>query len=148
MKRKADSLETAKEGNNQQIVYCNEDSDERLQPIEEDPPNKQKWYECPSCPYKTKRKHDLPKHLLVHDNDVIRYKCSLCSYETKRKNDMPKHMLTHCDKGKHDFNTCCNTLITYNFKVLKDLNVPIVRTKQKERMICQSICCAIKQPMK
>lgn len=59
-------------------------------------------YKCPHCKYETKRKHDLPKHLLTHrtsDTTTI-YKCSQCPYETKRKNDMPKHMLAHCTNGK------------------------------------------------
>ncbi|KAJ8961279.1 hypothetical protein NQ318_008964 [Aromia moschata] len=55
-------------------------------------------YVCSLCDYFTKRKHDLPKHLLTHSapGTTTIYKCSQCPYETKRKNDMPKHMLAHC----------------------------------------------------
>lgn len=56
------------------------------------------WYKCGLCLYKTKRKHDLPKHFITHCTlqTTTVYRCSECNYETKRKNDMPKHMLGHC----------------------------------------------------
>lgn len=63
--------------------------------------HKDVWFKCGMCPYKTKRKHDLPKHFLTHctlDETTI-YRCSVCDYETKRKTDMPKHMLGHCTIG-------------------------------------------------
>lgn len=59
------------------------------------------WYKCGLCIYKTKRKHDLPKHFITHCTlkTTTVYRCSECNYETKRKNDMPKHMLGHCNEG-------------------------------------------------
>lgn len=59
------------------------------------------WYKCGLCIYRTKRKHDLPKHFITHCTLMTTtvYRCSECNYETKRKNDMPKHMLGHCNEG-------------------------------------------------
>lgn len=59
------------------------------------------WFKCGLCTYKTRRKHDLPKHFLTHCSlkTTTVYRCSECNYETKRKNDMPKHMLGHCNDG-------------------------------------------------
>lgn len=54
-------------------------------------------FKCPECPYQTKRKSDLPKHLLCHKpcGEVPLYKCDFCEYVTKRKGDLPKHVLNH-----------------------------------------------------
>lgn len=56
-------------------------------------------FKCPECPYQTKRKSDLPKHLLCHKpcGEVPLYKCDYCEYVTKRKGDLPKHVLNHKD---------------------------------------------------
>lgn len=64
-------------------------------------PKADAWYKCGLCLYKTRRKHDLPKHFLTHCTlqTTTVYRCSECNYETKRKNDMPKHMLGHCTEG-------------------------------------------------
>ncbi|KAJ8934993.1 hypothetical protein NQ318_002831 [Aromia moschata] len=74
-------------------------------------------YDCSFCPYKTKRKHDLRIHVLVHkdisDNtseietsppvesveDVQEtvYPCKHCPYKTKRRSNLWQHMLIHKD---------------------------------------------------
>lgn len=54
-------------------------------------------YKCPQCTYATKRKGDLPKHLLCHKKPELDelYTCTLCPYSTKRKGDLKKHLMSH-----------------------------------------------------
>ncbi|VEN42398.1 unnamed protein product [Callosobruchus maculatus] len=59
-------------------------------------------YKCSSCNYSAKSSKLLTTHCLVVHSIPTFYKCPLCSYETKRKNDMPKHMLGHYKDGMHN----------------------------------------------
>ncbi|KAJ8939010.1 hypothetical protein NQ314_011260 [Rhamnusium bicolor] len=103
-------------------------------------PNVPETYSCPYCKYVTKRKHDLPKHLLTHctPETTTIYRCSQCPYETKRKNDMPKHMLAHCTDVVTERET---TIQKY-----KCLNAQIVHIKLKEKsdlpkhLLCHKPC--------
>lgn len=82
-----------------EIEHCSKKG--RGRPKKEQNTGEDVWYKCGLCIYKTKRKHDLPKHFITHCSlkTTTVYRCSECDYETKRKNDMPKHMLGHCNEG-------------------------------------------------
>ncbi|KAJ8940188.1 hypothetical protein NQ318_010688 [Aromia moschata] len=56
-------------------------------------------YHCYHCPYVTKRKGDLARHVLIHRKSprLITYDCSLCSYKSKQKGNLTTHMLIHKD---------------------------------------------------
>ncbi|KAJ8934313.1 hypothetical protein NQ318_002904 [Aromia moschata] len=47
-------------------------------------------HHCERCPYMTKRKGDLSKHVLIHQKSLkIRtYDCSVCSYKAKYKKQL------------------------------------------------------------
>lgn len=53
-------------------------------------------HKCSECPYATKRKGDLSKHMLCHQKPCMNsYSCSECAYTSKRQGDMKKHIASH-----------------------------------------------------
>ncbi|KAJ8935762.1 hypothetical protein NQ318_000235, partial [Aromia moschata] len=70
-------------------------------------------YRCYHCPYVTKQKGLLSRHVLIHRKslEIRTYDCSLCpykakrkkpfcSYKTKHKRNLSKHMLIHKDASE------------------------------------------------
>ncbi|KAJ8940192.1 hypothetical protein NQ318_010692, partial [Aromia moschata] len=59
-------------------------------------------YHCYHCPYVTKQKGLLSRHVLIHRKslEIRTYDCSLCLYKAKRKNNLSKHMLIHKDASE------------------------------------------------
>ncbi|KAJ8937988.1 hypothetical protein NQ318_015485 [Aromia moschata] len=59
-------------------------------------------YHCYHCPYVTKRKGLLSRHVLIHRKsfEIRTYDCSLCSYKAKQKSDLTRHLLVHKDASE------------------------------------------------
>ncbi|KAJ8937998.1 hypothetical protein NQ318_015495 [Aromia moschata] len=56
-------------------------------------------YRCYHCPYVTKQKGLLSRHVLIHRKsfEIRTYDCNLCPYKAKRKSHLTKHILIHKD---------------------------------------------------
>ncbi|KAJ8948496.1 hypothetical protein NQ318_000033 [Aromia moschata] len=76
----------------------------------EEKKNKEKAtiYRCKLCPFKTKLKYCLTRHMLVHKDisEAKVYRCKLCPYKTKWKENLPKHMLVHKDISEITAHRC------------------------------------------
>ncbi|KAJ8937991.1 hypothetical protein NQ318_015488 [Aromia moschata] len=59
-------------------------------------------YHCYDCPYVTKQKGLLSRHVLIHRKslEIRTYDCSLCPYKAKRKSRLTEHMLIHKDASE------------------------------------------------
>ncbi|KAJ8938274.1 hypothetical protein NQ318_004947 [Aromia moschata] len=73
-------------------------------------------YYCYHCPYVTKRKGDLSKHILIHQKPLKTraYQCSFCSYKPKQRFNLIRHMLIHKDASEVTTYQC--TQCPYNAK--------------------------------
>ncbi|KAJ8948521.1 hypothetical protein NQ318_000061 [Aromia moschata] len=73
-------------------------------------------YHCYHCPYVTKQKGHLSRHVLIHRKflEITTYDCSFCSYKAKRKSDVTRHMLIH--KGASEITTYDCSFCSYKAK--------------------------------
>lgn len=54
-----------------------------------------KKYECPDCPQKFTRQHNLKSHLLIHSQQEKKFTCEMCSSKFRRIHDLKRHLKLH-----------------------------------------------------
>ncbi|KAJ8966446.1 hypothetical protein NQ314_003520 [Rhamnusium bicolor] len=59
--------------------------------------HKERLFICANCPYKSKTKDTLRKHMLVHrrPETLIKYRCDKCTFQTIRKDGIRNHQQVH-----------------------------------------------------
>ncbi|KAJ3653784.1 hypothetical protein Zmor_013018 [Zophobas morio] len=81
----------------QHIVVCNEQQ-------------KNAWFHCDQCNFKTEHKDSLEAHVLEHlkvHQDVAKYKCVKCPYKTSSKGSMKMHLnALHLDEKDVTWYNC------------------------------------------
>ena len=53
-----------------------------------------KW-KCPYCPYESKQKHKVTRHIKIRHFGIRNYKCDECSELFQTKQNLDNHMRTH-----------------------------------------------------
>ncbi|XP_060523178.1 uncharacterized protein LOC132700077 [Cylas formicarius] len=81
------------------------------------------WH-CDVCPFKTKYKQHLTRHMKLHDDNAKSLDCPKCLYSTKIKRNFLRHMAVHTSSKalqcpNCDFNTTDRTALK-NHTCLKD----------------------------
>ncbi|KAF5278800.1 hypothetical protein FQA39_LY18349 [Lamprigera yunnana] len=54
----------------------------------------EKVFDCPECPFKASRKHQMDIHMRSHNGKQL-YECNLCDYKTVNKFNLSRHQKTH-----------------------------------------------------
>ncbi|VEN55370.1 unnamed protein product [Callosobruchus maculatus] len=103
-------------------------------------PQKEQWFVCTACPYKTKYPANLVRHQLVHGKtDKKPLFCYNCEYKTYRKYDLVSHMYKHSKNKKvYSCNSCSHT----TFRKY-DLKAHILRVHGDEYNLITRKCCCI-----
>ncbi|XP_069363622.1 zinc finger protein 544-like [Maniola hyperantus] len=90
-------------------------------------------FNCKICPYQTKIKYDLVKHIRTHTGEKP-FCCNICQYKCSRRSNLVVHMRTHTGEKPY----CCK-LCQYKCCKSSDL-VKHMRTHTGEKPYCCKLC--------